>query len=378
MIRLKFLLILFLVYSGTFAQVKDAIISIKNPDNDTDRVDEVLEMKWSEIIGKFPYLKPGDFKIIDVKTGKELPFQLTYEGGAEVKDMLVQLSVSAGSLAQIAIQKGKPAIFKSKVYGRFVPERKDDFAWENDKVAFRMYGKALEGTNENAYGIDVWAKRTEELIIDKWYKSGDYHRDHGDGLDYYSVGLTLGGGDIAPFIKDQIVFPKNYRTWKVLDKGPLRFSFELGYDEWQVGDTRVKVVKQISLDAGSQMNKVEAIFTYADKDKPLEAVIGIAKRKEAGTINIDESGNVVGYWEPEHGNDGTIGVGSIVSGKTERMLVNKDHILTLVKVENDVPLVYYNGAAWSKAGKINNAKEWFQYLDTYRVKLKTPLIISYN
>ena len=33
---------------------------------------------------------------------------------------------------------------KAKVYGRYVPERKDDFAWENEYAAFRMYGPALK------------------------------------------------------------------------------------------------------------------------------------------------------------------------------------------------------------------------------------------
>ena len=31
-----------------------------------------------------------------------------------------------------------------KAHGRFVRERFDDFAWENDRIAHRMYGKALE------------------------------------------------------------------------------------------------------------------------------------------------------------------------------------------------------------------------------------------
>ena len=30
------------------------------------------------------------------------------------------------------------------VYGRFVRERHDDFTWENDLVAHRMYGTDLE------------------------------------------------------------------------------------------------------------------------------------------------------------------------------------------------------------------------------------------
>ena len=38
-------------------------------------------------------------------------------------------------------------------YARFVPERSDDFAFENDKVAFRIYGPALKNSGVNN-GID--------------------------------------------------------------------------------------------------------------------------------------------------------------------------------------------------------------------------------
>lgn len=54
---------------------------------------------------------------------------------------------------QITFTEGTPSQNESKVYGRFVPERYDDFAWENDKIAFRMYGKSLEKVpNQNAWG----------------------------------------------------------------------------------------------------------------------------------------------------------------------------------------------------------------------------------
>ena len=51
---------------------------------------------------------------------------------------------------------------------RFVPERKDDFAFENDKVAFRIYGPTLRDSKENS-GVDCWVKRVDYPIIDKWY-----------------------------------------------------------------------------------------------------------------------------------------------------------------------------------------------------------------
>ena len=52
-----------------------------------------------------------------------------------------------------------------KVYGRFVPERKDDFAWENEYAAFRMYGPALRPENPSN-GVDLWLKARAELVIE--------------------------------------------------------------------------------------------------------------------------------------------------------------------------------------------------------------------
>jgi len=37
-----------------------------------------------------------------------------------------------------------PRLEDYKTYGRFVRERRDDFAWENDRIAHRMYGPELE------------------------------------------------------------------------------------------------------------------------------------------------------------------------------------------------------------------------------------------
>ena len=52
-----------------------------------------------------------------------------------------------------------------KVYGRYVPERKDDFAWENEYAAFRLYGPALKPENPSN-GVDLWLKNSPALVID--------------------------------------------------------------------------------------------------------------------------------------------------------------------------------------------------------------------
>jgi hypothetical protein len=350
-----------------------ATITLSNPSK-LDRTNAVVAVSWSSIMAKYPRIDTANFKVVNAVTKKEVPFQLEHRGQAVIQNLLLQVSLKANGTAKLSVVPGKPAAVVRKTYGRYVPERYDDFAWENDKVAFRMYGKALEVRKDNAFGMDVWVKRTGKLVINDWYKTGDYHTDHGDGMDYYSVGLTLGAGDIAPFVKDSVYFAKNYHHWKVLDNGPLRTTFELGYDAWDVAGKSVKVVKTISLDAGSHMNRVEAVYSYSGDALPV--VIGIVKRKEAGTILMDEQQGITGYWEPQHGADGTTGVATIVLGEQLSMDIDKTHLLTHTSAKNGEPVIYYNGSAWSKANEITNAQVWFNYLNNFKQQLQQPLKVS--
>ncbi|SMC87126.1 DUF4861 family protein [Pedobacter nyackensis] len=367
-----FLLLFPALYAPVMAQTK-ATITVSNPSK-LERTNAVVPVNWSSVTAKYPAIDTANFKVVNSLTKKEVPFQLERRGEATVKNLLVQVSLKANGSAKLLIVPGKPAAVVKKTYGRYVPERYDDFAWENDKVAFRMYGKALETRKDNAFGTDVWVKRTNKLVINEWYKTGDYHTDHGDGMDYYSVGFTLGAGDVAPIIKDSIVFAKNYHYWKVLDNGPLRTTFELGYDAWDVAGKSVKVTKTISLDAGSHMNRVEALYTYSGDVLPV--AVGIVKRKEPGTILMDEQQGIVGYWEPQHGADGTTGVGTIVLGENLSMGTDVKHLLTRASATNNKPFVYYNGSAWSKANEITNAQSWFNYLSNFKNQLQQPLKVS--
>jgi hypothetical protein len=62
-----------------------------------------------------------------------------------------------------------------------VPERLDDFAWESDRTAHRVYGPAIiKDPKEHliSSGVDVWVKKVRTPVVDKWYKRGEYHHDH--------------------------------------------------------------------------------------------------------------------------------------------------------------------------------------------------------
>ena len=349
-------------------------VSIQNNSN-LDRKAAIVSIPWKTIVSNYPQIDTANFVVINPATKKQIPFQLEHRGLQAIQNLLVQVDVKAKSSFNILIQKGKPEAFAAKTYARYVPERKDDFAWENDKIAFRAYGKALENTKEDAFGFDVGVKRTDRLILNERYKRNEYHIDHGDGMDYYHVGFSLGAGNMAPYVKDSIYYSANYRQWKVLDNGPLRSTFQLTHDTWNAGGTNVKVTKTISLDAGSQLNKIENVYSF-DGEKPLPVVVGIIKRPETGTISLNEQQGVMGYWEPVHGKDGTTGVGAILTSPVSNMMVTKKQILAKTEVKNNVPVIYYTGAAWDKAGVITNAKQWQDYLNNFYQQTNEPLIVS--
>jgi len=372
--KLGFILMAFSwVYAKpVIAQNQKAFITISNPTS-TERKEEVVAIAWKDILLKYPSIDTSNFKIINNLTKKEIPFQLEFRGEKTVQNLLVQVDLAANASTKLLIQKGKPAISVTKTYGRYVPERKDDFAWENDKIAFRMYGKALEQTpKEMAYGIDVWVKSTSRMVINERYKRGKYHDNLGDGMDYYHVGYTCGAGNSYPFVNDSIYYSKNYVRWKVLDSGQLRTTFALEYDEWDVAGMKVNATKTISLDAGSQLNRIEAQYKYVDKPS-MDLVVGIIKRKDQGTMLLDEKQGIMAYWEPQMGEDGITGVGTILSTPIIKMKVSNTQLLTQATSQKDIPFVYYTGAAWNKANVITSAAAWFGYLQSYKNRIENPL-----
>jgi hypothetical protein len=349
-------------------------ISITN-NSKNERKDAIVSIEWKEILSKFPKIDITNFKVIDSESKKEVPFQLEYKGEKEVQNLLLQVSVGEKATIPLTLEKGKPTLIEPKTYARFVPERLDDFAWENDKIAYRTYGKAIEGTKGDAYGLDVWVKRTDKLVINTRYKGEKYHVDNGDGMDYYHVGHTLGAGNIAPIVGDSIIYPKNFHRWKVLDNGPLRTNFVLEYDEWMVDGMKTTVNKKFSIDAGSQMNKIEIDFKFEGKNE-LPVVIGIIKRPEMGAILLDEKEGTTAYWEPQHGEDGTTGIGIILTTPVTKTTITKDQILTHTTYKKGEPFVYYMGAAWDKGGEIKDSGKWFSYLKNFKNQQKSMLKVK--
>ncbi|GAA4335228.1 DUF4861 family protein [Flaviaesturariibacter amylovorans] len=362
-----------IVFNGVAAQQGTvpayATVTLHNPSG-FERT-EVVSIPWSGIREAAAAVDTATFRVVLAATGATLPFQFERAGTNTVQNLLVLVSLPARAETKLLLQRKSSAPIRPLTFGRHVPERKDDFAWENNRVAFRMYGKALAATNENAYGIDVWSKRTDSLVIDKWYLGGDYHKDHGSGLDYYSVGYTLGAGDAAPYIGDSLWFSHNHHQWEVLDNGPLRTTFRLSYPAREVAGRLLTAHKTISLDAGTQLNRITVRYDNAGDSLPV--AIGIVRRASAGVQLLDEQAGVLGYWEPTHPASGTTGVGVLCTSAPVRARQDPKHWLLTGRQAKE--FTYYAGACWDRAGLYRSSQQWFDYLRRFREALQQPVSV---
>ena len=168
-------------------------------------------------------------------------------------------------LVALCLTACQKQIVQPKVYGRYVPERKDDFAWENEYAAFRMYGPALRPENPSN-GVDLWLKASPELVVDSFYYREHvlglpYHINYGKGLDCYKVGHTCGAGGLVVLANDQTWIGGAYDRWEILEQTPDKFVFRLEYDSLFVDGQVLHESITITAEAGEPLNKAEVVLT---------------------------------------------------------------------------------------------------------------------
>jgi hypothetical protein len=313
--------------------------------------------------------------------GQEIGYQLTYNDKKAVTGFIFQADVKANSTTTYSITEGTPASVKPKTFGRFVPERKDDFAWENDYAAYRMYGPALAKENPSN-GVDFWAKKTDELIVDEFYygelKQGlSYHRDRGRGLDFYKVAHTLGCGGIASYFGDSLWVGNHYNGYKVLENGPLRTVFQLSYNSVKIGNETYNQTITITATAGSLLNKAEV--TYSGKNQKMQLATGIFLHDGKGDLKSDAANGSLAYAEEAISEFkepvGRNYVGVIVPQKVKNSKKKNAHALLLVDYKVGTSFTYYFGGGWNN-WKFPTDADWFKTVNDFNVKVKSPLKVK--
>lgn len=358
-----------------FTAPKKVSVTVTNPLS-SKRINETVEIAVSDITKVIGSVDLNTLLVFD-KAGSEIPSQLLFMGEKTPVKLIFQATVEGKGKAVYEIRVGKPSFYQQKTYGRLVPERFDDYSWENDRIAFRVYATALIAKDGPSNGIDVWVKRTDKLVVDRWvkdYKAGisSYHNDSGEGCDCYKVGRTLGAGAMAPFVNDSLWLGSNFESYKTLDNGPVRTSFSVVYPPFNVNGKMVTETRTFSLDAGNQLSAVTE--EYSGYNAPMEVAAGIVKRKE-GRITATSVADGYASYCLEEGEGGITYLGVIATSPVIQIIEKNDHVLLTTKYTEGDKLLYYTGAGWSKWG-FETAEKWNLYIKDFSARIHNPLVVK--
>ena len=431
-ITARSLMMLLASAGSNYCHAQQATIVVSNPTS-TPRT-ELISLNMSEVKAKLGNAthKKGEAYIVKNKQGQQIGSQITHDGL-----LLIDASVRPHGSATYYVSIGKP--YQQKVYatGALYKIRKDDIAWENDRCAYRVYGPALQKTGERSFGTDIWVKNTPDTVVYERYVKdmngnikGDkidakvralkkqekvekntakaaalakqikalqaesretdiltsFHLDHGNGLDPYRVGATLGLGAPSLMVGKNQVLPYCYKDYRILDNGPLRFTVELTYNPSTVGDMKNVVEHRIiSLDKGSNFNKMTV--WYDGLTTPTDFATGFPIHEE-DTETKTFAKDYVSYADPTDNvevNNSQVYVGVLFPegiDHTYYQLFDKKHdgatghALGLKRgLKNQEKYRYYFGAAWSKYD-VRSYAEWQIRIKDYLDALKNPLKVE--
>lgn len=390
---------------GYGQQQRSVTIRISNP-LDFDRSEEMVEIPTTQVYQRLHLADTARLVVYDERA-REVACQLTHDGL-----LIFPASVAAKASRDYTIRQGEPRAVTPAVYGRHYPERLDDIAWENDLGVYRVYGPALQKSGERAYGYDVFTKSVEHLVVERRYATQlnadswarinalraagrseeatklerqiSYHVDHGDGMDCYAVGPTLGAGTAALIADSQVVYPYCYKDYEIMDNGPLRFTMKLTFAPLRVGkDSAVVETRVIQLDKGGLLNKT--LVSYANLSQPTPLAVGLVIHSaNPKGYHYSSADGYTAYADPTtdtSGASGTLYVGAVFpehTPETKVALFDKPvgdamgHVLGISTYHPHDTFIYYWGAGWSKRG-FQNERDWTDCLKTFRLKTRYPL-----
>ena len=283
--------------------------------------------------------------------------------GSEVYDFAVAKEKASGSYVASSV----PVM----AYARHVPERRDDFAWENDKVAFRVYGPAAPREGHSS-GVDAWLKKVDYSIIDKWYaghqKGISYHVDRGEGYDPYHTGISRGVGGSAIWVDGKPYAAPKWHHYEVHQRGEAVTDFTLHY-RWDTPLGLVEEQKRITLALGDHLYHTASKFSLDGKPAKLPIAIGLATHDEKARVYHNDATARISTWEMI--DDKGLGTAAILpQSKVEKIehipsdVKDESHIWIFTSTDKDGFLEYKAGFGWEGAGLFDKPAKWNSYIDS--------------
>jgi len=351
-------------------------VTVRNP-VDLRRSSETVVLQVAELRRTLSVDDIRRVHVRDERSGQDLLTQAvdTNDDGV-FEEFIFQADFAPKEIRKFVLRVGERQILHPedfKAYGRFVQERRDDFAWENDRIAHRMYGAALETWPQEpltSSAVDVWTKQVSRLVVNNWYIVDDYHRDHGD---FYSASTTRGCGGNGIWAGGGLYPSTNFHGSRLLANGPIRVVFELMYPAWDAAGVRISEVKRVSLDAGQNFNHFESHYRVENGARELADAIGIRKGLNPSSSTSREQASLRA-WERLPGDTGQLGQ-AVILDPANLLAFTEDKSNVTTKIPADGVVAYYAGFGWSKNG-FRAVEDWDRDVAQYAARLRSPVEVT--
>ena len=264
--RLLFLIPLIAASCGTVAT-----FTLGNP-LQVDRLGETVEIPLDSL----PGFVPGK-TVLQSPWERTVPYQITHD-----RKLVFLTYLRAGRSETYKLRTGRPVEGVTLACGSHRPDRLDDIIWENDLSGYRIYGPAFKKAGHKGYGYDVFTKSTPlPVMTDRFDKALyghpklSFHEDHGDGMDAFGVGPTLGCGGSALMDGWDPIAPNGWASHEILDNGPFRFTLRVTFSPFEFQGRQVTETRLVSISAGDLLNKVTLSYEGLDASATFGAGIVI-------------------------------------------------------------------------------------------------------
>jgi rhamnogalacturonyl hydrolase YesR len=252
---------------------------------------------------------------------------------------------------------------KPQAYVRYMPEANQNICWENDRIAYRLYGSPVK--DRVSSGIDVWTKSVEYPIVDKWYRLNEagkeYHIDRGEGCDFFHVGFGRGNGGTAIWHNGKPYISQPYAYHRILKNTEEEIAFEIFYEAWTVDSFKVSERKVISMKMGTNFFKVVSTFDTEYKGT-LTAAIGISYVDKPEILSDIKKGTLT-IWESYLPQNGELGTTLITEPSDIKAFTTyKKEQFVLLNAKAGQPITYYVGAGWTKNPYFKTKQDWLDYV----------------
>ncbi|MDO5318232.1 MAG: DUF4861 family protein [bacterium] len=257
------------------------------------------------------------------------------------------------------------------VNAQYVPERMDDFCWENEFCGMRAYGPGVsqpppKGEGLFSSGFDVFNKaipdvQMAETLIRGVKEKISYHKNNGRGFDNYKVSTGRGCGGIGSLGVSGWKHETNWKAQRLIEKTETKAVFELDYEAYTLRGT---------VTAGCAFTKFEVI-PRKGSNEPILRGPGLdvsAKRQHDGLLKIDLARGFIANFEPE--TEGHVLTAIVLDPSCGKGALASDDMDCAYLLQKNEAFTYYAGAAWSGAGKFKTAEDWFAYVRAFADGLK--------